>query len=82
MPFWHDHVVFPGQITLELPRGNYFFTIEHGPEYTWEHRNFAVDRNYPGVGDDSAPSGVDMASHAGSPADLMCAVRLDEMACS
>ena len=33
LPFWHDHVAAPGPLQLELLRGNYFFEIEHGPEY-------------------------------------------------
>ncbi len=33
LPFWHDHVASPGPLQLELLRGNYFFEIEHGPEY-------------------------------------------------
>jgi len=33
MPFWHDHFVFPGKLTLKLPKGNYTFEIERGPEY-------------------------------------------------
>lgn len=33
LPFWHDHFVCPGNVTLVLPKGNYTFTIEHGPEF-------------------------------------------------
>ena len=32
-PAWDDHFVFPGRITLKLPLGNYFFEVEHGPEF-------------------------------------------------
>src|SRR4051812_26551348 len=32
-PFWKDHFVFDGTITLDLPLGTYFFEMEHGPEY-------------------------------------------------
>lgn len=32
-PFWHDHIVFDGEVTLELPKGHYTFEVEHGPEY-------------------------------------------------
>lgn len=32
-PFWHDHFVFPGTVKLKLPRGEYTFVIERGPEY-------------------------------------------------
>lgn len=33
LPFWIDHTSVPGALQLELLRGNYFFEIEHGPEY-------------------------------------------------
>jgi hypothetical protein len=33
VPFWHDHLVFSGSITLKLPEGQYAFEIERGPEY-------------------------------------------------
>ena len=48
LPFWHDHFVFPGKITLRLPLGNYSFTLERGPEYlnrdgSFTIKNFADD---------------------------------------
>ncbi len=33
LPFWKDHFVCPGSVTLELPVGKYSFDIERGPEY-------------------------------------------------
>jgi len=33
LPFWHDHASSPGELQLDLFRGNYFFEIDHGPEY-------------------------------------------------
>lgn len=33
LPFWHDHSSSLGSLQLELYKGNYFFEIEHGPEY-------------------------------------------------
>jgi hypothetical protein len=33
LPFWRDHFVFPGKVTLKLSPGNYTFLIERGPEY-------------------------------------------------
>ncbi len=33
LPFFHDHFVFPGKVTLTLPPGTYTFEIERGPEY-------------------------------------------------
>ncbi len=79
LPFWHDHVVFPGQVTLELPRGSYFFTIEHGPEYTWNTGHFAVDRNSQGSETIELRRGVDMASHGWFAGDLDVRRPLDEM---
>src|SRR5262245_47408141 len=35
LPFWHDHVSTPGDLPLEVFRGNYFFEIDHGPEYNY-----------------------------------------------
>ncbi|HEV7225362.1 MAG TPA: hypothetical protein VGN42_21830, partial [Pirellulales bacterium] len=32
-PFWHDHFAFPGTVKIKLPKGNYQFVIERGPEY-------------------------------------------------
>jgi hypothetical protein len=34
LPFWHDHFVCPGRVTLDLPAGDYGFEIERGPEYS------------------------------------------------
>ena len=33
MPFWNDHFVCPGKVVLKLPKGQYTFVIERGPEY-------------------------------------------------
>jgi hypothetical protein len=48
-PFWHDHFVCPGQVSLKVPRGNYTFVIERGPEYAdatgyFTINDFAEDR--------------------------------------
>ena len=40
VPFWHDHFVFSGSITLKLPKGEYAFEIERGPEYLIRTRPF------------------------------------------
>lgn len=34
LPFWHDHFVCAGEVTLELAPGTYAFEIERGPEWT------------------------------------------------
>ena len=44
VPFWHDHFVFPGQIALDLPKGNYFFELERGPEYLTQTGHFTIER--------------------------------------
>ena len=80
LPFWHDHIVFPGQITLELPRGSYFFTIEHGPEYTWNTGHFTIDRNSQGDKTIELLRGVDMASRGWYAGDLDVRRPLGEMA--
>ena len=80
LPFWHDHVVFPGQIALELPQGNYFFTIEHGPEYTWNTGHFTIERNSQGSKTIELLRGVDMASLGWYAGDLDVRRPLDEMA--
>jgi hypothetical protein len=32
-PFWHDHFVCSGRVTVTLPPGKYDYAIERGPEY-------------------------------------------------
>lgn len=34
LPFWKDHFVCPGRVTLDLPEGDYRYEIERGPEYS------------------------------------------------
>ncbi len=43
-PFWADHFVFPGTITLNLPVGFYTFELERGPEYYNVTGNFSIER--------------------------------------
>ncbi|HVU90175.1 MAG TPA: CehA/McbA family metallohydrolase [Pirellulales bacterium] len=45
MPFWNDHFVFPGEVKLRLPRGNYTFELDHGPEYTDRKGYFTIEDN-------------------------------------
>lgn len=42
-PFWHDHFVFPGRISLALPLGAYEFEIERGPEYAVRSGYFTIN---------------------------------------
>lgn len=43
VPFWHDHFVVPGEITLQLPLGQYTFVLERGPEYLVREGNFTIN---------------------------------------
>ena len=43
MPFWSDHFVFPGQITLKLPVGKYTFQLQRGPEYKRYDGHFVIE---------------------------------------
>ncbi len=43
VPFWHDHFVFSGDITLKLPKGQYAFEIERGLEYLLRSGQFTMD---------------------------------------
>jgi hypothetical protein len=33
LPFWNDHFVCPGTVSLDLPPGQYTYEVERGPEY-------------------------------------------------
>jgi hypothetical protein len=43
LPFWHDHFILPGSVTLSLPVGNYTFEIERGPEYVIRGGHFTIN---------------------------------------
>jgi hypothetical protein len=43
VPFWHDHFVFSGSVTLKLPKGEYAFEVERGPEYLTRSGHFTMD---------------------------------------
>ncbi len=45
VPFWHDHFVFSESITLKLPKGEYAFEIERGPEYLVRLGHFSIADN-------------------------------------
>src|SRR6516162_8093125 len=34
LPFWNDHFVCRGAVTVELSAGRYTVEVEHGPEYS------------------------------------------------
>jgi len=70
VPFWHDHFVFAGTITLKLPLGEYTFEMERGPEYLERSGRFVINR----FADDSKEVDmsrfVDMSSHGWWSGDL------------
>jgi len=43
LPFWHDHVSAPGDLPMDLFRGNYFFEIDRGPEYNFFTGFFTIN---------------------------------------
>ena len=43
VPFWHDHFVFDGTVTVKLPKGKYEFVIERGLEYLSQSGHFEMD---------------------------------------
>jgi hypothetical protein len=43
VPYWHDHFVFDGSLTLKLPKGEYRFVIERGPEYLVRGGHFTME---------------------------------------
>ena len=56
-PFWHDHFVVDGTITLTLPVGQYTFDMDRGPEYATRAGNFKIEN----FADDTQQ--VDMQRH-------------------
>jgi hypothetical protein len=42
LPFWHDHFVCPGAVSLDLAAGEYTYECERGPEYTLRKGSFTV----------------------------------------
>lgn len=69
-PFWHDHFVFPGQITLRLPTGNYAFELERGPEYVTCSGHFTIDNFADDTKEVELRRCVDMAKHGWWSGDL------------
>ncbi|NLE38980.1 MAG: hypothetical protein GX621_13235, partial [Pirellulaceae bacterium] len=43
LPFWHDHFVFDGEVTLKLRTGSYVFVIERGLEYLHQTGHFQIE---------------------------------------
>lgn len=42
-PFWQDHFIVNGSLTLKLPIGNYGFEMECGPEYLHRTGSFVIN---------------------------------------
>jgi len=70
MPFWHDHFVFDGTVTLELPLGQYFFELERGLEYVERSGHFTINRFADDAKDVDMLRFVDMLSHGWWSGDL------------
>jgi len=70
VPYWHDHFVFPGEIELKLPRGQYSFEIEHGPEYLNVTGYFIINDNADDTKTIELSRVVDMAASGWWSADL------------
>ena len=47
LPFWHDHFVCPGNVSLDLSTGQYTYECERGPEYTLRKGAFTVTDKQP-----------------------------------
>ncbi len=44
LPYWKDHFVIDGEVTLKLRKGNYTFEMECGPEYLRRSGYFTMKR--------------------------------------
>src|SRR5690349_8667380 len=47
LPFWNDHFVCMGEVSLKLPLGSYTCEIERGPEYSSISNTFKLEQNEP-----------------------------------
>lgn len=69
-PFWHDHFVFDGTITLKLPVGDYSFEMERGPEYLTRGGKFRIENFADDVKEVDLQRFVDMSQLGWWSADL------------
>jgi hypothetical protein len=67
---WHDHVTFADSIKLELPKGNYFFELEHGPEFKTITGNFFLDEDTVDQKEHKLERFIDMAAEGWYSGDL------------
>jgi hypothetical protein len=70
LPYWHDHFVFEGSLTLKLPSGNYTFEIGRGPEYLTRSGNFTINEFAEDTHDVDLKRIVDMSSEGWWSGDL------------
>lgn len=68
--YFHDHVAFPGDITLRLPKGQYTFEIERGPEYTTQSGYFVIEDHADDTKTVTLKRAVDMAAKGWWSSDL------------
>ncbi|MBW3595962.1 MAG: CehA/McbA family metallohydrolase [Planctomycetes bacterium] len=69
-PFWKDHFVFEGQITLKLRPGRYSFEVERGPEYRVRTGYFTIERTSKDAKTVDMPRFVNMAEEGWWSGDL------------
>lgn len=69
-PFWKDHFVFDGSITLKLRPGRYTFEMERGPEYRVRTGNFTIERDSKDVKAVDMPRFVNMSDEGWWSGDL------------
>ena len=69
--YWFDHFVFPGQITLKLPLGNYNFELEREPEYHYRDGHFSIERSTDNSKQVDMRRAVDMAKEGWWSGDLL-----------
>jgi len=65
-----DSIYLPGELTLELRRGDYAFLIEAGPEYHTRRGQFTIDRNSEGAQEITLRRIVDMRGEGWWAGDL------------
>ncbi len=75
-PFWHDHFVFPGKISLDLPTGNYTFDLERGPEYVTRSGHFRIDPFADDTKQIDLARFVDMAADGWYSGDLLAEIQV------
>ncbi len=79
LPFWHDHFVCPGTVTLKLARGQYEFVIERGPEYVQRRGHFTIQDFSDDAKTVDLRRAVDMAAEGWWSGDLLVARDVDDL---